>query len=112
MDALGLWKSIAQPEDLCRGVGLLLDSVAGGLKLLPHGDHHERQEHGVDHAQSRVDEARYVVRPLARAGGHQTVHQFEPYEREQTNPPDHKYTIDYGSSKVGISSREPHWPSF
>ena len=90
-----LRKLVGQPVDVGRRVGLLLDRLAGRLILLPHGDHHERQEHGVDHAQRRVDEARHVVVLLARGGGHQAMHELETREREESDPPDHQNAIDY-----------------
>ena len=90
-----LRKLVGQPEDVGRRVGLLLDRLAGQPVLLPHGDHHERQQHGVDHAQRRVDEACNVVVLLARAGGHQALHQLEAHEREEADPPDHQDAIDY-----------------
>ncbi len=92
--ALGLWKLVAEQEDLGRGVGLLLYGLGGGLVLLPHGDDHQRQKHGVDHAKGRVDEAGHVVVALARSGGHESVDQLEPYEREEANPTDHQDTVN------------------
>ena len=77
--ALGFGQLIAQPEDLGHRVGLLLDRLACGLVFLPHGDDHERQKHGVDHAQSRVDETGNVVVGLARLGWNEAMHQLEPY---------------------------------
>jgi hypothetical protein len=77
------------------GSGLLLDRLACGLVFLPHGDHHERQEHGVDHPQSYVDEAGHVVMSLAREGGHEAMHQLEPYERDQANSTDHQDAVNY-----------------
>src|SRR5215212_11888324 len=78
--ALGLGQLIAKPEDLGHRVSLLLDRLACGLVFLPHGDDHECEKHGVDHAQSCVDEARNVVVSLARLGGNEAMHQLEPYE--------------------------------
>jgi hypothetical protein len=93
--ALGLRQLIAQPEDLGHRVGLLLDRLACALVFLPHGDDHERQKHSVDHAQSRVDETGHVVVLLARGGGNETLHQLEPYERDQANSTDHQDAVNY-----------------
>ena len=94
--APGLRKPVGQPVDVGRRVGLLLDRFAGRPVLLPHGDHDERKQHGVDHAQSRVDEARNVVVLLARGGGHQAMHELEAREGQEADPPDQKDAIDYG----------------
>ena len=94
MGTLGLGQLVAQQEYLRGRVGLLLDRLAGGLVLLPHGDDHERQEHGVDHAKGGVDEAGNVVVPLARLGGHEPMHQLEPHEREEANPTDHQDAVN------------------
>ena len=63
LDVATFWlrKPIGQPVDLGCGVGFLLDRLACCLILLPHGDNHERQQHGVDHAKGCVDEASDVV---------------------------------------------------
>ena len=92
----GLREPMGQPEDLGQGVGLLLNRLACGLVFLPHGDNYEREQHGVDHAQGRVDEACNVVVGLARGGGYEALHQLEPTKREEASPTDHKYAIDYG----------------
>jgi hypothetical protein len=92
----GFRKPIAQPEDLGQGVGLLLDRLAGRLVFLPHGDNYERNEHGVDHAKGRVDEAGHVVVGLARGGGYEALHHLKTGERNEASPTDHKYAIDYG----------------
>jgi hypothetical protein len=94
VSALGFWQLVAKQEDLGRRVGLLLDRLACGLVLLPHGDDHERQKHGVDHAQSRVDETGHVVVSLARDGRHEAMHQFEPYECDEANPSDHQDAVN------------------
>jgi hypothetical protein len=62
--------------------------------LLPHSDDHEGQEHGVDHAQSSVDEACHVVVRPARVGRHEALHQLQPGEREEADPSDHQDAID------------------
>src|SRR5215203_4746596 len=92
LDVGALWfgQLIAQPEDLGSRVGLLFHRLARGLVLFPHGDHHEREEHSVDHAQGRIDEACNVVVLLARSGWHEAMHQFEPHERDQAYCPDRK----------------------
>jgi hypothetical protein len=94
----GSWlrKLVGQPEDVGGGVSLLLDRLAGPLEFFPHGDDHERQEDGVDHAQSRVDEAGHVVVLLARVCGHETLDQLEARKREEAYPSDHQDAIDYG----------------
>src|SRR5215216_1797686 len=94
-------KPIAQPVDLSQGVGFLLDRFACGLIFLPHRDDHERQEHGVDHAQGRVDEASDVVVGLSRGGGYEALHQLQPGEREEAGPTDHNYAINYGERQRG-----------
>ena len=98
MDARTFWlgEAIAQPGDLGQGVGLLLDRFAGRVVFLPHGDNHERNEHGVDHAQGRVDEACNVVVSLARGGGNEALHHLETGERDEASPTDHEYAINYG----------------
>jgi hypothetical protein len=72
--ALGFGQLIAKPEDLGHRVCLLLYGLACGLVFLPHGDDHESKQHGVDHAQSRVDEARNVVVFLAPLSWHEALH--------------------------------------
>jgi hypothetical protein len=94
--AFGLRKPVGQPVDLRNGVGFLLDRLACGLVFLPHGDNHERQQNGVDHAQSRVDEASNVVVGPARGGGNEALHQLQPGERGEANCPDHERAINYG----------------
>ena len=69
-----LWKLVGQPEDVGRRVGLLLDGFSGGPILFPHGDNHERQQNGIDHAQRRVDEAGHVVVLPSRGGWHEALH--------------------------------------
>ena len=87
---------MAQPGDLGQGVGFLLDRFAGCLLFLPHGDNHERQQHGVDHAQCCVDEACNVVVGLARGSGNEALHQLQPGECYEASPTDHKNAIHYG----------------
>ena len=101
--ALGFGQLIAKPEDLGHRVGLLLDRLGGSLVFLPHGDDHEREEHGVDHAQSRVDEAGHVVVSLARDGWHEALDQLEPYERGEATPPTTRTPFTMVSSTVKIS---------
>src|SRR5215204_3909766 len=91
----GFRKPMSTPEDLGHGVGLLLDRLAGRLVLLPHGDDHERQQHGVDHTEGRVDEAGHVVVGLARVGWHETLHQLESGERDETSPTDYQNAVNY-----------------
>ena len=95
----GLGKPIAQPEDLGRGVGFLLDRLACRPVFLPYGDNHERQQHGVDHAQCCVDEACNVVVGLARGGGNEALHQLQPGERNEASPTYNKYAINYGEQQ-------------
>ena len=90
-----LRKLVGQPVDVGCRVGLPLDRLAGQLVLFPHGDHHERDKHGVDHAECRVDEACNVVVSLARAGGHQAMHQLKACEREEADPSDDQDAIEY-----------------
>jgi hypothetical protein len=90
---------MGQPEDLGQGVGLLLDRYTGRVVFPPHGDDHERQQNGVDHAQCCVDEACNVVVGLARGGGNEALHHLQPGERNEASPTDHKYAIDYGEQQ-------------
>src|ERR671910_1591345 len=92
----GLRKPMGQPEDLGHGVGFLLDRYTGRIVFLPHGDNHERQQNGVDHAQSCVDEACNVVMSLARGGGYEALHHLETGECYEASPTDHKYAKNYG----------------
>jgi hypothetical protein len=87
---------MGQPEDLGYGIGFLLDRFAGCPVFLPHGDNHERQQNGVDHAQRRVDEACNVVVGLARGSGNEALHQLQPGECYEAYTADHEYAIDYG----------------
>jgi hypothetical protein len=96
VSTLGLRKPMGQPVDLRNGVGFLLDRLACGLVFLPHGDNHERQKHGVDHAQGCVDEASDVIVALARVSGNEALYQLEPSERGEANRPDHERAINYG----------------
>src|SRR3712207_589712 len=91
-----LRKPVGKPEDFGCRVGLLLNRYTGRLVLLPHGDNYERNEHGVDHAQGRVDEASDVVVSLAGGGGHEALHHLETGEREEASPTDHKYAKNNG----------------
>jgi hypothetical protein len=52
------------------------------------------KKHGVDHAKGGVDETGHIVVPLARLGGHQPMHQLEPYEREEANPTDDQDAVN------------------
>jgi hypothetical protein len=92
----GLREAMGQPEDLGHGVGLLLDRYTGRVVFLPHGDNYERNEHSVDHAKGRVDEAGHVIVSLAQGGGNEALHHLETGERDEASPTDHKYAIDYG----------------
>src|SRR5215208_3646394 len=107
LDVGSFWlrEPIAQPEDLGQGVCLLLDRLAGRVVFLPHGDDHERKQHGVDHAQGRVDEACNVVVSLARGGRYKALHHLKPGEREEASPIDYKYAINYGECQRG----SPPW---
>ncbi len=87
---------MGQPGDLGQGVGFLLDRYAGRVVFLPHGDNYERNEHGVDNSQGRVDEACNVVVSLARGGGYEALHHLQPGQRDEASPTDHEYAIDYG----------------
>jgi len=89
MATFGFRKPIGQPVDLGQSVGFLLDRFACGLILLPNGDNHERQQHSVDHTQSRVDETCNVVVLLSGGGWNEALHQLEPGERDEANRPDH-----------------------
>src|SRR5215204_3460949 len=101
----GFREPMGQPEDLRYGVGFLLDRFAGRVVFPPHGDDHERQQNGVDHAKGRVDEACNVVVWLAGGGGYEAHHQLQPGEREEASPTDHKYSINYGECQRGT----PPW---
>src|SRR5215212_409911 len=101
----GLREPMGQPEDLGYRVGLLLDRCAGRLVFSPHGDDHEREQHGVDHTQGRVDEACNVVVGLAGGGGYEALHQLQPTKREEASTTDHKYAINYGECQRG----SPPW---
>jgi hypothetical protein len=92
----GFREPIGQPGDLGQGVGLLLDRLTGCPVFLPNGDNNEGQKHGVDHTQSRVDEASDVVVGPARGGGNEALHQLQPGERDEASSTDHKDAIDYG----------------
>jgi hypothetical protein len=98
LDVRTFWlrEPMGQPEDLGQGVCLLLDRYTGCIVFLPHGDNHERDQHGVDHAQRRVDEACDVVVSLARGGGYEALHHLETGERDEASPTYHKYAINYG----------------
>jgi hypothetical protein len=96
MGTFGLRKAMAQPGDLGHGIGFLLDRLAGCLLFLPNGDNHERQQNGVDHAQSCVDEACDVVVGLARFSGNEALHQLQPGECYEADPAEHEYAIHYG----------------
>src|SRR3712207_5278515 len=74
---------MGEPEDLGQLVGLAVGGVSGGLVVPPHGDDHEPQQHGVDDADYRVDEACYVVVLLAQLGGHQALHHCQPDHRDK-----------------------------
>src|SRR5215217_637863 len=107
LDVRTFWlrEPMAQPEDLGHGVSLLLDRFVGRVVLPPHGDDHERQQHSVDHAKGRVDEACNVVVWLAGGGGYEAHHQLQPGEREEAGPTDHNYAIHNGECQRG----SPPW---
>src|SRR5829696_6789735 len=107
LDVRPFWlrEPIAQPEDLGHGVCLLLDRFVGCVVFLPNGDDHERQQHGVDHTQGRVDETCNVVVGLARGSGYEALHHLKPGEREEASPTYHKYAINYGEYQRG----SPPW---
>ena len=92
MDVRTFWlrEAMGQSGDLGQGVGLLLDRYTGRIVFLPNGDNYERNEHGVDHAQRRVDEACNVVVSLARGGGYEALHHLQPGECDEASPTDHK----------------------
>src|SRR5215211_658634 len=98
LDVSAFWlrESIAQPEDLSHGVCLLLYGFVGRLKFLKNGDDHEGEQHGVDHAQRRVDEACHVVVLLARLSWHEALHHLESAKGEEAYPADHEHAINYG----------------
>jgi imidazoleglycerol phosphate synthase glutamine amidotransferase subunit HisH len=98
LDVRTFWfrEPMAQPEDLSHRVCLLLDRCIGCLVLLPNGDNHECEQHGVDHAQGRVDEASDVVVFLARVGWNEALHQLQPAKGEEAYTADHEYAIDNG----------------
>jgi hypothetical protein len=54
----------------------------GRLVLLPHGDDHQRQQHGVDDADDGVDEAGHVVVLLAKRRGHEALHHSQAGDRD------------------------------
>src|SRR5215212_2102169 len=105
--ALGFGQLIAQPEDLGHRVGLLLDRLGGSLVFLPHGDDHERQKHGVDHTQSRVDETSHVVVPLAQVGWNEAMDQLEPSEGGKTRSTNYQDAVNYRVWHSGDLS--PSW---
>jgi hypothetical protein len=84
----------AEEESTFLAGAFVAEHLASLLPNRPQISDHERQEHGVDHAQGRVDEPCHVVVLLARDGGHQTMHQLETGEREEAYPSDHQDTID------------------
>nr|WP_308191891.1 hypothetical protein [Kitasatospora humi] len=49
------------PVDVGQRVGLLEGGPAGRVVVVPDGDHHEGEQHGVEHADGGEDEPRHVV---------------------------------------------------
>ena len=80
------WMYLA-PLSVVLGTFLNRILIDVGYLILPNGDNHECEQHSVDHAQRRVDEAGNVVVSLARDGWHEALDQLEPYERDQATPP-------------------------
>src|SRR5215218_4978473 len=103
--ALGFGESMGEPEDLGQSVGLLLGRILGRIEFLPHGDDHERQQHGVDDAQDGVDEASHVVVLLAHLRGHKSLHQREPAERGEADRANHQNAIYHADHQRVI----PFW---
>src|SRR5215211_9011720 len=100
--ALGFGESMGEPEDLGQSVGLLLGRILGRIEFLPHGDDHERQQHGVDDAQDGVDEASHVVVLLAHLRGHKSLHQREPAARGEADRANHQDAVNYAAHRRGI----------
>ena len=84
----------AEEESTFLAGAFVAEHLASLLPNRPQISDHEGKEHGVDHAQGRVDEPCHVVVLLARDGGNETMHQLETGEREEAYPSDHQDTID------------------
>ena len=57
--------------------------ACGRLPLLPHGDHHEPEKHGVDHPEHRVDKAGDVVVLPAQGDRHEPLHEDQTTDRKR-----------------------------
>ena len=75
---------------------LVLHVGLGRLVVLPHGDDHEREQHGVGDAQDREDEACDVVLPLSAFGWHQALHQYQPRDRPEHGHEDRQDDVECG----------------
>jgi hypothetical protein len=77
-------------------VCLTLHVGLGRLVVLPHGDDHERKQHGVGDAQDRVDEAGDVVVLPSEARGHQALHHYQPHDRPEHGHEDRQDDVECG----------------
>jgi hypothetical protein len=83
-----LGQAVGEPEDGVQLVCFLGRRVVGRLPVLPDGDDHEPEQHGVGHSQDRVDEAGHVVVLQAPLDGHQALDQDQSADRSRDEQQD------------------------
>ena len=94
--ALGLGQLGGEVVGSGQFVRLTLHVGLGRLVVLPHGDDHEGEQHGVGEAQDGVDEAGDVVLPLSTVWGHKALHHQQPRDRHEHGQEDRKDYVDRG----------------
>src|SRR5215212_3159920 len=102
MSAFGFRELMCKPEDLGQRVGLALHRNPRTPEFFPRCDDYERQQHGVDDAQDSVDEASYVVLPLAHFYGHEALHHRQPNYRGEASPTNDQDAINYAHCQSTI----------
>jgi hypothetical protein len=92
--SLGRGEPLGQAVQVRQRVGLLLGVQLGPLEPLPHGEHDEGEQDGVDDPQHGVDEARDLGVRLQRCRGRGSAHCGHGHERQQHGPPDDRDAME------------------
>ena len=97
---MGFGEAVGEPEDLGQLVGLATHGRLGRLVLFPHGDDHEREQHGVDDADDRVDEPGHVVMLSATGRRHGALHRPQADDRDEHDREDRQKAVDSGGQHI------------
>jgi hypothetical protein len=83
-----VWQTLDASNQVEKIVGLALDVGPRVIELLPHHEHHEREQHGIDRPQRLQVISDRVARILDERQGDPASHEPQPQKRAQKRDAD------------------------